>query len=260
MVFLRTFLAVPEPQPLGPLLRASAYVAILSFATAIFLGLVFQYGSAKWVKFAWGQPIKLGPRNMERALDYSFWSMVVAFFVGLGGFIWFARGGQPPNRHLERADGWSAHFTADDVGWHPPVPWNSQEISASFESIEATGADKRIAFRYTLRNNTDFDYRIESMKGISLMGKLEEPASLQGNLGEFFFTLPFFLPARERARLEIKSPPGFKGESKPGADQKATHEEIGAFVNKAMGNLNGFVLFDEARHYKIDFPKGWSKP
>jgi hypothetical protein len=144
----------------------------------------------------------------------------------------------------------------------PPLPWNAQAFSASFESIETTDADKKIAFRYMLRNNTDSDYRIESNTGISLMGKLEKPASLQGNEGEFKFALPFFVPAREQVRFEIKSVLGFKGESKAsaGTDQEPSDKEIGAFVNKKIGNLNGFVLFDEARRYKIDFPKGWSKP
>lgn len=144
----------------------------------------------------------------------------------------------------------------------PPLPWNVQAITAGFEGIRATGTDQRIAFRYTLRNNTDSDYRIESMDGIWLMGKLEHPASLWGNKGGFFkLDLPFFLPAREQARFEIESVLGFKGESKAttGTGEEPTHKELTAFVNKEMGNLNGFVLFDEARHYKIDFPKGWSK-
>jgi len=93
-VFLRSFLGVPESEALGPHLRPSAYVTIVAFAIAILLGLVFRYTSAKWVKQAWGQRTALGPKSLERVLDWSFWIMVVAFFVGIGGFSWFARGGQ----------------------------------------------------------------------------------------------------------------------------------------------------------------------
>ena len=91
-VFLRSFLAVPESKSLAPLLRPSAYVAIVTFAVAIFLGLVFRYTAAKWVKQAWGQKTRLGSSTIEVILDWSFWLMVVAFFVGLGAFLCFARG------------------------------------------------------------------------------------------------------------------------------------------------------------------------
>lgn len=92
MVFLRSFLGIAESQPLGPHLRLSAYLAIAAFSVGILLGLIFRYTSAKWVKRAWGQTTALGPKALERVLDWSFWLMVAAFFVGLGGFICFARG------------------------------------------------------------------------------------------------------------------------------------------------------------------------
>src|SRR5215813_5320923 len=137
-----------------------------------------------------------------------------------------------------------------------PKPWNSQAISATFETIRASGEDQNIIFRYTLRNNTNADYLIESMNGISLMAKLEEPASLSEIAGAAFKCLtPLFLPARESVLFEIESIPGFKGKIKTdrGTDQESTKEELIAFLNKEMRNLNGFVLFDKARRYKIDF-------
>ena len=90
-VFLRSFLAIPESQPLLPHLRPSAYVAVVGFSLAILLGLVFRYTSAKWVKQAWGKPTMIGPVGLERILDWSFWLMVLAFFTALGGLLQFAR-------------------------------------------------------------------------------------------------------------------------------------------------------------------------
>jgi hypothetical protein len=145
----------------------------------------------------------------------------------------------------------------------PPQPWNGQAISATFESIRVHGTEQKIIFGYTLRNNTNSDYRIESMNGISLMIKLEEPTSLRGNVDEVFkCSIPFFLPAREQVLFELESVAGFKSEIKTsrGTDQKPTKEELTTFVNEKMQNLNGFVLFDEAHRYKIDFPRGWRKP
>lgn len=91
-VFLRSFLGLPERQPLGQHLRPSAYIALIAFAAAIFLGLVFRYTSAKWVKLAWGQSTWFGAAAMEKILDWSFWLMLISFFVGLVSFLCFARG------------------------------------------------------------------------------------------------------------------------------------------------------------------------
>src|SRR5437867_397199 len=84
-VFLRSFLAVPESQSLLPMLRPSAYVAVVAFSVAIFLGLVFRYTSAKWVKQAWGKATGIGAVGLERILDWTFWLMVVAFLTGVAG-------------------------------------------------------------------------------------------------------------------------------------------------------------------------------
>lgn len=92
IVFLRTVLGVPESQALSQHLRPSAYIAFFCFGFAIFLGLLFRYTSAKWVKLAWGHPTKLGTAAIEGILDWSFWLMVGSFFVGLISFLSFALG------------------------------------------------------------------------------------------------------------------------------------------------------------------------
>lgn len=93
-LFIRTFLGISESEALGQYLRPSAYIAIASFALTILVGLIFRYTSAKWVKQAWGHPTALSSKSLERVLDWSFWIMVITFFVGVFEFIWFARGGQ----------------------------------------------------------------------------------------------------------------------------------------------------------------------
>jgi len=91
-LFLRTFLAVPEGKPLMPCLTLPAYVAIGAFGFSILLGLVFRYTSAKWVKDAWGQEVKLSSNALEHVLNWSFWLTVCAFGLGLLAFLTFAGG------------------------------------------------------------------------------------------------------------------------------------------------------------------------
>jgi hypothetical protein len=91
-VFLRTFLAVPEGKSLLEFLHPTAYVAVGGFGVAVFLGLIYRYTMAKWVKDAWGQPVTLSSRALESILNWSFWLMALFFLVGIAAFLMFAAG------------------------------------------------------------------------------------------------------------------------------------------------------------------------
>ena len=54
-----------------------------AFAGAISLGILFHYASAKWVKVAYGQPIRFLGEHLEGLLDLLFWLTVTSFAIGL---------------------------------------------------------------------------------------------------------------------------------------------------------------------------------
>ncbi len=88
-LFLKTFLSVPDKDPLLIYLDTAAYLAFSCFVATIALGICFHYTSVKWVKHAWGQPGRVSAKALERILDWSFCLMAAAFIGGLVSFGWF---------------------------------------------------------------------------------------------------------------------------------------------------------------------------
>jgi len=79
---------------------------------------------------------------------------------------------------------------------------------------------------------------------------------------ELEINYPIFIPAKQRGRYSISLPsyryPGGKLKDDASKEERQAYgKAISAYVNEKFGNLNGFVLFDEANRYQINFPKGW---
>lgn len=90
ILFLRSFLGVPDDKPILSKLSCLVFVAWTLLFFAIAFGILFYYASAKWVKLSLGQPVWLSPTALERVLDWAFWLMVICFLSGLVSFIVYA--------------------------------------------------------------------------------------------------------------------------------------------------------------------------
>jgi hypothetical protein len=89
VLFLRQILGIAEKKPLIEHLNCNVYLSWGFLGAAILCGLCFYYGSAKWVKSAWGQRVAISPGKLECALDFMFWVMAVAFLIGIGFLVLF---------------------------------------------------------------------------------------------------------------------------------------------------------------------------
>ncbi len=89
VLFLREILGIAEKKPLIGHLNCSVYLSWVFLGFAILFGLCFYYGSAKWVKSAWGQRVAISPSTLERTLDFMFWAMAIAFLLGIGFLVLF---------------------------------------------------------------------------------------------------------------------------------------------------------------------------
>jgi hypothetical protein len=159
----------------------------------------------------------------------------------------------------------AAAFILGSFVWYksrpkPPAPWNRKAITATYDLIE-TGDENHIVFYYVLQNTTDQDYRVETSSGIDLTGKLKQENSLSQFKGDYEkIEYPIFIPAQQRLRFTIEIPYPYEKTLRSDApieERRKFHKELEQFVGTEMGNLNGFVLFDNNRKYEIDFPKGW---
>jgi hypothetical protein len=133
-----------------------------------------------------------------------------------------------------------------------PTPWNTQAISATFDSVATEGADHTLVFYYILENRTSHDYQLPDPFDVTVMAKLKE-GSLSLDNGAYKGDQDLFLPANERARFGIHSALRV---SDPGGAPPADGALDGS-VNTLAPSLNGFVVFDQKNRYEIVMPKGW---
>lgn len=142
----------------------------------------------------------------------------------------------------------------------PPKPWSKQAITAEYDYV-TTDDDNKIFFYYTVQNNTESDYRLDSDAQVELSARLQQEKALDSSGKIVTLDYPIFIPPKGRVRLKVKIPYNY-----PDHDKSSTSDElhehnrkVAAFLAKEATNLDGFVLFDTANKYEIDFPSGWEQ-
>ena len=133
--------------------------------------------------------------------------------------------------------------------------WNREGIKAAYVAAQLRQVDKAhssLVLSYDLKNLTDLDYRLTDGAGVVIMSRLNGDGSLSQE-ESIHLSYPVFLPARQRARLAIEISRAF-----PWPREDSHYEEkLKEFVKQRLGDVRGFVLFDEASHSQIDLPAAW---
>ena len=147
------------------------------------------------------------------------------------------------------------------VSWYSsrPKPWNPAALKATFDSFDLESKSYKLIFYYILENATSADYELRPTSKSRMMQKLKRQDSLIVGNGVLYDN-PLFIPAKKKIRFSIELDASFK-EYFPSNiltyDREKRSKTIAEFAKKEMANLDGFVLFDEARRYEIDFPRSW---
>ncbi|HKW32809.1 MAG TPA: hypothetical protein VJN92_07375 [Candidatus Acidoferrum sp.] len=133
--------------------------------------------------------------------------------------------------------------------------WNREGIKAAYVAAQLREIDNThsaLILSYDLRNLTDLDYRLVDGAGVVIMSRLKGDGSLSQE-ESVHLSYPVFLPAKQRARLAIEISRAF-----PWPREDSRYEEkLKEFVKQRLGDVRGFVLFDEASHCQIDLPAAW---
>jgi hypothetical protein len=143
-----------------------------------------------------------------------------------------------------------------------PKPWNTKAITASYINADTEGKLKLIVFYYYMTNNTNYDYIIQDNKNIYLAIKLKNKDINGKKADDSMATIdyPLFIPAKHSLQIQLHllySGPDKTQTVQTREDISKYHKEVEAYVSKELSDLDGFVIFDENNHYKIDFPRGW---
>ena len=143
-----------------------------------------------------------------------------------------------------------------------PKQWNPKAIVATFDypGVEGNAGTETIVLYYTLENTTDFDYPMPKKDQLEIAARLRRENSLSGGGELTIDDEDTFLPAKQRRRFAIHI--GYPittalGPNKTKQDQRHQWQIIANFMKAEMTNLNGFVIFDPAQRYQIEFPNGW---
>jgi hypothetical protein len=164
-------------------------------------------------------------------------------------------------------------LAAGAMRWHQsrPKAWDTQAFEVVYDGIDTVQnykvgqSDERdwFRFRYLVKNKTGQDY--ELIEGSAkIMAKLQDSGSLLHDpqlTSSATLKYPLFIPTGQSVSLEIHVPAyGFN--VAPPTDRKSAEyseyrRKLLAFLEDEMGNLGGFVLFDNIHRYQITFPVGW---
>jgi hypothetical protein len=135
-------------------------------------------------------------------------------------------------------------------------PWNSQAIEGTPAGVRVQEIDPThaaVIFLYDLDNKTDTDYRLAKGPSIVVMSRLKPGGALSAD-EQIALDSAAFVPARNRTRIALKVSHPFNWPAQKGAYAEQALDQL---VNGDVAGVAGFVLFDQANRYEIDFPAAW---
>lgn len=137
--------------------------------------------------------------------------------------------------------------------------WNSQAIEGTPAGIRVQEIDPKhaaVVFLYDLENKTDSDYHLAKGPNIVIMSRLKPGGTLSSD-EQITLDSAAFVPARNRTRIAFEVSHPFNWPADRGASAERDFNQL---VADDVADVAGFVLFDQANRYEIDFPAAWPEP
>jgi hypothetical protein len=136
--------------------------------------------------------------------------------------------------------------------------WNSGAIQAKYLGTQLKETDAEhasLVLTYEIKNTTALDSRLADNPNFVVMSRLKADHSLSSQ-DDIRLSYPTFVPAGQSARvaLEVRHPFNWPAENDP-----AFQNKLKELINQRLGEVEAFVLFDQADHYQIEFPNGWQE-
>jgi hypothetical protein len=147
------------------------------------------------------------------------------------------------------------------LAWYESRPkklpeWNTTAIKATFKDVvlQTSVPKPKIVFSYSLENTTNDDYLIDHKSQVAVMATMPEGKGFEPD-ETLMLPASFYIPANQKVVLAISKEYEYSDEY-PERDRNNV-EKLAPFMNRRLRLLDGFVLFDKARRYKIALPNGW---
>jgi hypothetical protein len=149
-----------------------------------------------------------------------------------------------------------ARFTQNRSPAKQTPAWNSHAIEGTPAGIRVQEIDPThaaVIFLYDLDNKTDTDYHLAKGPNIVVMSRLRPGGALSAD-EPITLDSAAFVPARNRTRIALKVSHLFNW---PGQSGAYAERQFNQLVTGDVNGVAGFVLFDQANRYEIDFPAAW---
>lgn len=136
--------------------------------------------------------------------------------------------------------------------------WNARALKATFATMEFDTEPSQdsyvMKFFYDLQNNTSKNYQINP-NGFTVMAYLTEGNVLSKEAGSYQTSTitvegPPFIPPHGKARITLRT--SYQYPSEFTAAEKADLKKVIPSVDRRLKEFNGFVLFDQESHYRIE--------
>jgi hypothetical protein len=140
--------------------------------------------------------------------------------------------------------------------WYTSKHWNTTALQATFNHLE-TGPGNHIDFCYQLQNNTASDYYVDVNSQPTLMAMLSKRHPLSFGYQVLLLQHPIRVQAGQRTVAKISFGNTDALQNARFASAPAGGDQLANLIREQYGNLDGFVLYDLQKRYRIVFPKGW---
>jgi hypothetical protein len=138
---------------------------------------------------------------------------------------------------------------------HSEPAWNTTAMKATFSNVQIVTSTPKpyLTFWYNVENTTSSDYIITS--NTVLMAIRPSTHTLASDATLSLAETEVYIPAKQK--VEIKINKACEYNESYAVEQKDNPDKINPFFNRRLKELDGFVLFDKNRRYKIILPNGW---
>ncbi len=146
--------------------------------------------------------------------------------------------------------------TLTGYSWYASRHWDTTALQATFDHLEL-GPENRIDFCYELQNNTASDYYVDVNSQPTLMAMLSKRHRFSLGYQVLVLQHPIRVQAGQRTMAKISFGSAEALRNARFASAPANPHSLASLVHEQYGNLEGFVLYDLHKRYRINFPAGW---
>lgn len=145
--------------------------------------------------------------------------------------------------------------------WFVPRPkntkvWNEKALLVhDAPGIDFSEETATISLVYHIENTTDSDYSIESTQHVKILAVLGD-GSLAGPIADkAILRTPIFLPAHHLGTIALHLIAFRRPEQNQGESAEAYRKRLRQSMNEQMGNIHGFIIFDDLNRYQVNLGK-----